>query len=519
MGLLSETNFRNGLLLLSSKEFETHGNLDIKMEKMLPTETMNCNTSPFEYDNCFYNETQTILENLCATPFLDNVRNITKCRNFKEGYNATQVYINRATTECQKPCDQVHVQISINQVMPIYQYLNPNEETSPDPGYHFKIPSSVRVSEMKEDYNWVSYIAEAGGWSGLFTGISVLSLVGIASAFIKTSYNSGNNIDKYLKALTLFLGIVVLAFVCKSAMSKLMKNPVGTDISFNSDYSDLSFSVCKEKSIYNYKENGSYQGNAKQFWNIKTNLVDYLRYINVTLKNGTVQSLLKRNNYYASFDILMKDKLNSYILPNSEDKIEFCLAFDVDKLQQIQIGAYSEVFLYLYHKNQSLFQQRKTRITALPAKSIEKDKNRNRIYLYNKHSAVKLNYIIGVGNSFERDSIDSCILNYIYKRQDQLNTTLFNHKNMDEENEMTEMILKQLNEGLTAAKEICPAPVKYIKADIQTENSIQKIPIIQNFLDTPIDILAENDKRDHRWVVIRISLPNFALIFEVSNHT
>ena len=57
------------------------------------------------------------------------------------------------------------------------------------PGYFIRIPSSVIFSEMNKSYTLISFVAEFGGWVGLFLGVSILGGFEFVDSQIWSSMN------------------------------------------------------------------------------------------------------------------------------------------------------------------------------------------------------------------------------------------------------------------------------------------------------------------------------------------
>ena len=113
----------------------------------------------------------------CTTPFGSNKTHI--CTNktiMKEAikYHDEKVIDVESIKECINPCKTIIPTLSFRQRLEdqIVSLLT------------LEFPSRVKGIEAYQAYIFISFIAEVGGWVGLFLGVSVLDLRGLFSKII-----------------------------------------------------------------------------------------------------------------------------------------------------------------------------------------------------------------------------------------------------------------------------------------------------------------------------------------------
>ena len=387
--------------MLTKDKIDKIGNLEVKVHKLLPTPNLKCSQELSTYDECTQKETLELLDDFCMLPFVNPLgESIPPCTNFSQGYIAFKLFAEETASKCQLPCSQVEVKIKMNEVMPIFQIMNPDVGDIADPGYQIEIPPTVGISEMVQNYDWVSYVAEIGGWTGLFTGLSVFGIVCMLYDWLSGLSNILGKKVFLLKVLVSVFSLVCLWFVVQSSFTKLIRQPVGTDISIQSEYRDIQVSVCKEKPFDDSILNTNDIDKINTFLSINENLIKDVRDIKIFFKNGTVTKIF--SNSWDKHGLKVFSNMKVYHI--LESKIEYCISLDFEDISRAEVTGRTEVFFYVNYKMQNLFLPGKERITALPSKSIEINKNKK--YVTSTYSELQVDYFYKT-NSMEVD-FDSC---------------------------------------------------------------------------------------------------------------
>ena len=398
--------FRNGLLPLKANAYDNIVNFDIDIQKILSTPEYECETS-LSYDKCL--ETEAISN--CSLPFQTQTIQPQICKNFTDGLLAFKSF-NRFETSCRYPCYQIKISHKVNPSRLVYSVLN-NANVGEEPGYIIQLPAQVKVTEMTEAYTTVSFIAEFGGWSGLFVGISLMALLSKAGQLLLESNYS--KLNRKMHYITVALSSIAICYVCYTSIDKLFAKNVGNDISFFDDYSDIRLSICTEDNLY---FNNTYLGGDRQFWMDGSNL---------SLKISSLKLVVKRNGsriekiYYVSeektrqvdndIDLMTRDlKINSmnWIL---KDKVQFCHSLYVGNIPDyLKIFVKQEVFFFIHLKNQFLYLTGKTRLTVMPEQSIieNSEESISLAHTSNNPNFEKYNYI-----GQDLTNYDSCVLNHL----------------------------------------------------------------------------------------------------------
>ena len=130
------------------------------------------------------------------------------------------------------------------------------------------------------------------GWD-----FSWFSILGFSELILVTS-----NTQKKAKAIALrgllMLGSAITVVISVSSCLKLAESGTGSDINIESDFNNMSFSMCSLESIYPLIDgDGSgqythkYIGEDKNFWNNNTKLYQKISKLEVWFKNGEKQIL------------------------------------------------------------------------------------------------------------------------------------------------------------------------------------------------------------------------------------
>ena len=377
---------------LRHEAFDNIISFTIHAQQILPS--AECESRKNTYDNCFKSEALTN----CSLPFEEN--SLPNCTTFEDGLKAFRRF-NRQGSSCNLPCSQIKIEHIVHPSKMLYSIINPNVKVAEEHGYDLKLPKQIEVLQMAEDYNAISFIAEIGGWSGLFIGISLVTLVtNLGQLFQEYKISC-----KTMKQLTIIVSSLMWFYVCYSSISKYFSYQTGNAISLQRDYSNVSISICTEKNLFS---NSSFLGENSDFWMDGNDLSSMIR----TLKIYKNRNGIKHEKIYNSFDYQnmkeLKEDLNlSQMNWIFEKKIEFCHTMNVDDVTYMKLFLGKEVYMYLHQRRQFYNLHGKTRITLLPKSCVGKTKS-NKEAIQTTLTNLNLQLINSVRNG--ADDYDSCFI-------------------------------------------------------------------------------------------------------------
>lgn len=443
-----------------------------------------------KYDNCLISEIRNELDKHCTLPFLcSNKTNV--CRSFKDGIKALVIY-NKETTMCKFPNYQIDVDFILNPSQPISSITNPNIKIVENPGYYFRFPKEVKVSQTTQNYGFITYIAEFGGWSGLFIGISLLSITCQALTFLDSETNKFTSaIIKSTKTFIIIGSSLIVIYVACSSVIKLTSNETGQETKYQTKYSGLSLAICRQEEIFLNRT--TFLGNNINFWKRGSNISNIIDYITFYYSNGSRKVL--RN---------LKEWKDGDKFPHSQVKIQnilqinnvlFCQTLNIDDINYIRIYPLKEIFLYIFMNQQFHSTIGKTRITPLPENSISTKKKR--LYIHETLTTINLIY-----NEYVKDisePYDICFLKHVInsKIENVLKPVSVN----DIDNGIDQSSFDEVIKNFYEIRNLCPNPSKNIEATYET-----KILEKKRLLDT---------KRQTTFLTeVVLSLPNFSMDYK-----
>ena len=318
--------------------------------------------SPFNaYDKCIEAE----IDSNCSLPFQRNPGNQPICSSFASGLAAIKKF-NSLDSTCKYPCTQVKIDHVVNPSKIVYSKMNPNVEVTKEPGFFLTLPPTVKVLQMSEDYGAVSFIAEFGGWSGLFVGVSILAIV---TQFADMASSKCAYLSKGMKNATIIISSIILCYVCYASLDKFFSFNTSNDITIAKLDSNFRLSICREKNLF---FNNSYLGGDRVFWVDGNNISSGFYRFNVfTKENGTKGEIKYWPDDTDSKIAFIKDfnvKLVNMIL---NDTVQFCQSLRIRNLDGIKVSISKEMFLFIHLDEQFFYADGKTRVTAMPEESID----------------------------------------------------------------------------------------------------------------------------------------------------
>jgi hypothetical protein len=328
-------------------------NIKIKIEaiQISPEDGFECGMET--YDICLARERE-LLNNSCTLPFEEIKSSQNEiCSTYEQGMETVrEIWAIREL--CQQMCLQFKIRYSQEPERYLLALTRPkviNGFSNQDFGYHYQIPTDVRLLTNKHDYTAPVALGYFGSIVGIFTGISILSFLIL---FTETEYLNAS-IRKGLLfmvqgGLNIYLaGVVIVLF------SKYLQFSSTNTIDFIQAKTDFSLSVCSKPYTYEIK---SFNGNQKMekidrlsnatFWqslrNISTMIDSIIIYnvshkINLNLNDSTIAQFLT--------------------VPIDDNSMAVCNIIDLTPYGMVEILELSyttEIEIYLHRNGQFFYE-------------------------------------------------------------------------------------------------------------------------------------------------------------------
>ena len=263
-----------------------------------------------------------------------------------------------SSKRCIAPCNHIKVKTVLNPINWLNVITNTIQSNSPViPGYFIRIPSSVIFSEMNESYTLISFVAEFGGWVGLFLGVSVLGGFEIVDSHIWSSMKF-----RYKKVILSKSGLI-LKLACSMGVFiiiiqcglKLITTEKSMDVKIEKNLNNVSISLCSVENIYQESTNGTnhdYMGNSTSFWNNITRLSDKLVMMELVMEDGNSVTV-----YDSSWNESSEYILYSINTPQFDTFIETCHTLDLknwNRIKRMEVKAKKELTIYVHPTGQLL---------------------------------------------------------------------------------------------------------------------------------------------------------------------
>lgn len=363
---------RNALMEIHYIDHIMDLNIDITSNQLVPTLNNQCATDTF--DSCVDYIIKTRMNDHCQLPFIkDSIEEIPICDTSERMHSALNLF-QTSHLECLDSCSQIEVKIEANPVDWLYILMNPKFPVKTViPGYYLTIPRTVLVSRMTENYTTISFIAEFGGWVGLFLGVSLL---GVFELMLVLFFSSDS--DRFFKKI-LMTGLTCLKTACTLCLAyilfkcceKMITGEIQSKVEFQDDLQNISLSLCSTENIYRVEYLGanlSYVGNIPGFWNNITKLMDKIDTLQIDFQNGN-QVIIKdftQSQYY--FEL-------TFNIPRYGTYIETCHTLSLkSRIKKLKVKAKKEMSIYV-HMSGQLFRPGRHGSTFINSDTIV---NRNR---------------------------------------------------------------------------------------------------------------------------------------------
>ena len=349
------TDLRNELIKIENIDYIVEIELDVTVSELISTPRTECAVQAETFDYCVENIIQMdqCLLNIWNQPSV-NYKSV--CKNHS-GILEVMNMIQTSSNRCVAPSKQVKVKMLFNPVNWLNVINNPIKSNTFTPGYVIRIPSFVLYSEMTESYTLISFIAEFGGWVGLFLGVSILGgfefvenqlCSSIHFRFTKKMFSKSGLILKMASSL----GVLIIVVQCGF---KLINTEKSTDVKIVEKFNNVSISLCSVENIYQIRPNDTnlyYMGNSTSFWNNITRLSNNLERIEFVLENGNSVTI-----YDSSWDNGSQYIQYSINTPKFDTFIETCHTLDLkhwNRIKKMEVFAKKELTIYIHITGQLL---------------------------------------------------------------------------------------------------------------------------------------------------------------------
>ncbi len=219
----------------------------VTLFNLQPTKNFHCGSTLIQ--SCLI-EKRRNLDSLCYLPFETEVTNETICKTDKEGFE-TMKKLSKISNLCSQQCKIMDIEFV--ETPQSYAAIHINEDfrigllqaSKLRFGYYIHMPIIVKVVSQTSDYGFISYVAEFAGWTGIFVGLSLVTIVhfifSLVNMIAKTEFNS-EPILIILNSLSLAIMICMLY----SCISKFFKRPIGDEVDFEATEINFDMTICSE---------------------------------------------------------------------------------------------------------------------------------------------------------------------------------------------------------------------------------------------------------------------------------
>ena len=401
---------------------------------MASSSSFTCSTKSSDYDTCVLKTKLMQLENMCLPIFMEvneimSTENVEflRCKTFEESQEAFFIF-QSVSHSCKESCTQVEVGIITTPVSMVYTDLEEKNFNLENTAYYFIIPKEVCLSEFENSYSFISLIGNIGGWMGLLIGFSITGFWELLTNTLKIQKKP----KTFLSRGFLILGSSMIVIISVSSCLKLSERITGSDINIESDFKNMSVSMCSLESIYTLidkEEFGQYTheyiGEDKNFWNNNTKLYQKISKLEVWFKNGEKQVLFDASKNLTT-DMIDK----SINIPTGGKYLETCHTLELNfnnTIDQIKITARKELVCYIHISGQILHKDSRQGFSITDSSTTYMDMHV--VDLYSSSTSLKMNILNLTGvidNPYnEQFSYDQCILSWI-SQQANVSKSLLN---------------------------------------------------------------------------------------------
>ena len=346
------TDLRNELIELENINHIVKIDLEVIVKKIISMPTTECTEDTQTFEHQLMDHYHISLRRELSNSLFCN--DSTLSTGLFKAMNEFQT----SSKICFPPCSQVKVKMVLNPVNWLNVLTNPITFNNLFiPGYVIEIPSSVLSSEIDKSYTLISFIAEFGGWVGLFLGVSILE--GFEFVVSQISSSMTNRFTKevlsksgFIIKMACSLGVLIIVILCGF---KLLRTKKSMDINMVENHNNVSISLCSFENIYQTGSNDTnhyYVGNYSSFWNNITKLSNTFKSIKLVLENGNSVTI-----YDSSWNQGSEYILYSINTLQFDTFIETCHTLDLknwNRIKKREVEAKKELTIYVHITGQLL---------------------------------------------------------------------------------------------------------------------------------------------------------------------
>ena len=329
------------------------------------------------YDECVSQQRMQQKTN-CSLPFeLGQQLEGPICQTYEEGIKVVREILT-SRKKCNFSCLQIDVKYKEEPEHYLHALANKAlvrhfVKTSGDKsGYLYQIPKKVKLLSNVYEYTFPVALGYFGSIVGIFTGVSIFSILVIIVDAL--------NIKKGMKTWilkTVQIGIFIyLLVIFIMLLMKYIQKPVANSIIFAKSKSDFSLSVCSlpftyaskistvqseiEEEVGSIKSKFYYQLNDTAFWEQWRNISTMID--TITLDNGTNK-----------VDLISADYENTRyltVLPYNNVSVAICHTFDLSQhntILNIHLVYNAEIEMYVHKQGQFLYEWSRKENKILPS--------------------------------------------------------------------------------------------------------------------------------------------------------
>ena len=342
------TDLKNELVQIQFIDYIENIELNIRVSKLISTPSTQCEDGVTEYDSCAEALTNLQFQDQCdLDPLL-----LYQPNNAQSLMNKVLDLDKIGAQKCLLPCTQVDMGAKLNPVNWLDTFESSNHTDKMfTPGYYITIPSTVLYTEMQDHYTLITFIAEFGGWVGLFLGVSILG----ATEFIfsKMYKVSGNMTCKLCAskclALLKFACTIGVAIILVKRFQKICGGEISTNIYFVNSLSSISISICSTTNMY---RDTAYLGNSSSFWTNLTKISDSIEQVVFQYGNGELVTA-----YDSKLEKNFTNVMYTLKKPQFDTFIEICHTLDIkhwNRIKKMEVIAKKELTIYVHITGQLL---------------------------------------------------------------------------------------------------------------------------------------------------------------------
>ena len=334
-------NSKNGLVQIQSINHIEDTELTIRVSKLISSLSTQCEEEATSFDSCVKYSTYLQMHDQCNRSY-----NTKSLMRKMLDLDKTGVH------SCPVSCTQVNIGMRLTPINWLDVLVTSKHlDKMLAPGYYMTIPSAISFTEMYEGYTLVSFIAELGGWVGLFLGVSLLVAVEFTSSKLcKLNENMYCKVfvSKCLTILKIACSMGV-AFIFVKCCLKVIEGETSTDIYIENRLPNNSIALCSTKNVYN---GSAYIGNSSSFWTNLTKVSNIIAQIVFVYETGELVTAFDsefEQNFTNVFYTLNTPQFNTFI--------ETCHTMDLkhwNRIKRMEVIAKKESRVYVHITGQLL---------------------------------------------------------------------------------------------------------------------------------------------------------------------